>query len=76
MIYLHQRALLRELFDAAVAAADPAHCLPAWLPDPPVSPRGRTVIVGAGKAGGAMAAGVRGHWCGDPGPLSGIDVTR
>ena len=76
MIYLHQRALLRELFDAAVAAADPAHCLPAWLPDPPVSPRGRTVIVGAGKAAAAMAAAVEAHWCGDPERLSGIVVTR
>ena len=68
-----QRALLRELFDAAVAAADPAHCLPAWLPDPPV---GRTVIVGAGKAAAAMAAGVEAHWRGDPERLSGIVVTR
>ena len=76
MTYQHTRALLRELFDAAVAAADPAHCLPAWLPDPPVSPRGRTVIVGAGKAAAAMAASVEAHWRGDPERLSGIVVTR
>lgn len=76
MIYLHQRALLRELFDAAVAAADPAHCLPAWLPDPPVSPRGRTVVVGAGKAAAAMARTVEDYWRGDPARLSGIVVTR
>ena len=47
MSYLHQRVLLRDLFDAAVAAADPAHCISAWLPEPPA---GRIVIVGAGKA--------------------------
>ena len=35
MSYLHQRALLRDLFDTAVAAADPAHCLSGWLPEPP-----------------------------------------
>ena len=73
MIYLHQRALLRDLFDAAVAAADPARCLPAWLPDPP---GGRTVIVGAGKAAAAMARAVEENWGGDPQQLSGIVVTR
>ncbi len=73
MSYSPQRALLRELFDAAVAAADPAHCLPAWLPEPPV---GRTVIVGAGKAAAAMAAAVETHWRGDPDRLSGVVVTR
>jgi glycerate 2-kinase len=76
MIYLHQRALLRELFDAAVAAADPAHCLPAWLPDPPDPAKGRTVIVGAGKAAAAMARAVEANWRGDPSRLSGIVVTR
>lgn len=76
MSYLRQRALLRDLFDAAVATADPAHCLPAWLPDPPVSDRGRTVIVGAGKAAAAMARTVEAHWRGDPARLSGIVVTR
>lgn len=73
MIYLHQRALLRDLFDAAVAAADPARCLPAWLP---AAPKGRTVIVGAGKAAAAMARTVEEHWQGDPQQLSGIVVTR
>jgi len=73
MSYLHQRALLRDLFDAAVAAADPAACLPAWLPDPPA---GRTVVVGAGKAAAAMAHAVETHWRGDRDRLSGIVVTR
>ena len=76
MSYSAQRALLRELFDAAVAAADPAHCLPAWLPELPDAARGRTVIVGAGKAAAAMAAAVESHWRGDPDRLSGVVVTR
>jgi len=71
--YLHQRALLRDLFDAAVAAADPAHCIAGWLPDPP---RGRTVVVGAGKGAAAMARAVETHWRGDFGRLSGLVVTR
>jgi hydroxypyruvate reductase len=76
MMYLHQRVLLRDLFDAAVAAADPAHCLPAWLPEPPAATRGRTVVVGAGKAAAAMARAVEDHWRGDLDRLSGIVVTR
>ncbi len=68
-----QRALLRGLFDAAVGAADAAHCLPAFLPAPPA---GRTVVVGAGKAAAAMARAVEEHWRGDAGRLSGLVVTR
>jgi glycerate 2-kinase len=64
------RAFLRSLFDAAVAAADPAHCLPPFLP--PV-PKGRTVVVGAGKAAAAMARAVERHW---PGAIEGFVVTR
>ena len=66
----HGRALLRRLFDAAVAAADPTHCVPPHLPDPPA---GRTVVVGAGKAAAAMARAVETSW---QGPLSGLVVTR
>jgi hydroxypyruvate reductase len=73
MTHAGQRAVLRGLFDAAVAAADPARCLPAWLPD---APGGRTVIVGAGKAAAAMARSVEDHWRGDPARLSGLVVTR
>ncbi len=73
MSYLRQRAVLRGLFDAAVAAADPARCLPAFLPPPPA---GRLVVVGAGKAAAAMALAVETHWTGDPEKLSGIVVTR
>jgi hydroxypyruvate reductase len=58
------------MFEAAVAAADPGHCLPAWLPPPP---RGRTVVIGAGKAAASMAAAVEDHWFG---ALSGLVITR
>jgi hydroxypyruvate reductase len=64
------RALLRSLFDAAIAAAQPALCLPKFLPEPP---RGRLVVIGAGKASAAMARVFEDHW---PGPLSGAVVTR
>jgi len=58
------------MFEAALAACDPARCLPPHLPP---APKGRTIIVGAGKAAGAMAKAVEDHW---PGPLEGIVVTR
>lgn len=58
------------MFDAAIAAAQPAVCVPRWLPAPP---RGRLVVIGAGKASAAMARAVEQHW---PGPLSGLVVTR
>ncbi|MDD2843884.1 MAG: glycerate kinase [Rhodoferax sp.] len=64
------RALLRSLFDAAVAAAQPALCLPPHLPLPP---KGRTIVIGAGKASAAMALALEAHW---PGPLEGLVVTR
>jgi len=66
------RAFLRSLYDAAVARALPAENTAAWLPAPP---KGRTVVVGAGKAGGAMAAAVDALWPKDA-PLSGLVVTR
>ncbi|QMW23065.1 glycerate kinase type-2 family protein [Sandaracinobacteroides saxicola] len=64
------QALLTELFAAAVAAADPAHCVPPCLPPPP---RGRTAVLAFGKAAASMAAAVETHW---PGPLEGLAVTR
>ncbi len=64
------RMLLRGMFDAAVGAALPAKCVPPHLPP---APRGRTVVVGAGKASGAMAKAVEDHW---QGPLEGLVVTR
>jgi hydroxypyruvate reductase len=62
--------LLTELFGAAIASAQPALCVPPHLPEPP---RGRLIVVGAGKASAAMAQAVERHW---PGPLSGLVVTR
>lgn len=63
---------LRALYDRAVARALPERITAAHLPPPP---RGRTVVVGAGKAGGAMAAAVDAAWPADA-PLSGLVVTR
>jgi hydroxypyruvate reductase len=65
-----RRPLLRSLFDAAVAAAQPALCLPPHLPPPP---KGRTIVVGAGKASAEMARALEAHW---DHPLEGLVVTR
>ncbi|HYD69247.1 glycerate kinase [Azospirillum sp.] len=64
------RDLLRRMFDAAVESAQPARCVPPHLPDPP---KGRLLVIGAGKASAAMARAVEEHW---PGELSGLVVTR
>ncbi len=66
------RAFLRSLFDAAVAQALPARVIAPHLPPPPA---GRTVVIGAGKAAGAMAAAVDALWPVDA-PLCGLLVTR
>lgn len=66
------RGFLRALYDAAVARALPAETTAPWLPKPP---QGRTVVIGAGKAGGAMAAAVDALWPQEA-PLSGLVVTR
>jgi len=62
--------LLKDLFNAAVAAASPEECVPGHLPDPP---RGRTVVVGAGKAAAGMARAVEARWDGE---LTGLVATR
>jgi glycerate 2-kinase len=62
--------LLRAMFDAAVAAAQSSHCLPPHLPEPP---KGRTIVIGAGKASAEMARVLEQHWSG---PLEGLVVTR
>lgn len=64
--------LLRGSFAAAVAAADPLKIVPGHLPAPP---RGRTLVVGAGKAAAAMAHAVDLHWPADA-ALSGLVITR
>jgi glycerate 2-kinase len=66
------RALLRHLYDVAVQRALPLHNTAAHLPPPP---KGRTLVLGAGKAGGAMAQAVEALWPAEA-PLSGLVVTR
>jgi len=63
---------LRHLYNVAVKRALPLHNTAAHLPLPP---KGRTLVLGAGKAGGAMAQAVEALWPQDA-PLSGLVVTR
>jgi len=67
---IEARAFLKRLFDAAVAAADPEKALAAHLP---ARPKGRTVVVGAGKGAAQLAAAFERLW-GDP--VEGVVVTR
>lgn len=62
-------AVLRQLFDRAVAVADPMQSLAAALP---AKPAGRVVVVGAGKASARMAEAVEAAW----GPCEGLVITR
>lgn len=64
------KAFLTALFDAAVAAADPARALALHLP---ARPKGRTVVIGAGKGAAQLAAAFETLW---DGPLRGVVVTR
>jgi glycerate 2-kinase len=68
----HPREFLLNLYQAAVRRALPLHNTAAYLPLPP---KGRTLVLGAGKAGGAMAQAVEALWPQDA-PLSGLVVTR
>ncbi len=67
------RALLRALYDCAVQRALPAAQMAQHLPPPPA--HGRTLVLGAGKAGGAMAAALDALWPAAA-PLSGLVITR
>ncbi|WP_103035471.1 glycerate kinase type-2 family protein [Castellaniella caeni] len=67
---IEPRDLLTRLFHTAVRAAQPEHCIAAFLPK---APKGRTIVIGAGKASAAMAQALEQHW---PGPLEGVVVTR
>ena len=64
------RALLRAMFDAAVAASQPSRHISRYLPP---APKGRFIVIGAGKASAAMAQAVEAHW---QGPIEGLVVTR
>ncbi len=68
---MNPETLLRDMFAAAVAAAQPEKRIPHFLPEPPKD--GRTLVIGAGKASAAMARTFEDHW---PGDLSGLIVTR
>ncbi|MGN6311896.1 MAG: glycerate kinase type-2 family protein [Xanthobacteraceae bacterium] len=72
-----RRALLRSIFDAAVAAAHPDSILARHLPPPP---KGRVIVLAAGKGAAAMAAAAERHYLDDmrlaPERLTGIATTR
>lgn len=67
---IEMRQLLRSMFDSAIAAAQPSHCMAGHLP---AAPKGRLLVIGAGKASAAMAKALEDLW---PGPLAGLVVTR
>jgi hydroxypyruvate reductase len=66
------RRFLEHLFQAAVRRAMPLHSMAAFLPPPP---KGRTIVIGAGKAGGSMAQALEALWPATA-PLEGLIVTR
>jgi hydroxypyruvate reductase len=70
MTIIAPRDFLISLFDAAVAAADPLVGIRNHLPAPP---KGRTIVIGAGKGSAQMAAALESCW---DGPLEGLVVTR
>lgn len=72
---MNPRAWLLDSFEAAVKAADPAQIVPKFLSDLPVPPRGRVLVIGAGKASAAMAVAVENSWS-EHHTLEGIVVTR
>lgn len=67
---MNHRAFLTELFDAAIAAADPQKAIAAHLPE---KPKGRTVVIGAGKGAAQLAAAFEDLW---RAPVEGTVVTR
>lgn len=69
------RQFLEALYRTAVDQALPAHHLADFLPAPPQQPGARTLVVGAGKAGAAMAHALEAAWPADA-PLQGLVVTR
>ena len=70
MIRPDDRKLLTDMFDAAVKAADPLEAMKPYLPD---VPKGRTIVIGAGKGAAQMAAAFETLWTA---PLEGVVVTR
>jgi hydroxypyruvate reductase len=70
MIVLEPKSFLISIFDAAVAAADPERTIRDHRP---AKPRGRTIVIGAGKGSAQMAAAFEKVW---DGPIEGLVVTR
>ena len=70
MADIEPRTFLTSLFNAAVAAADPTLTIARHLPP---KPKGRTIVIGAGKGSAQMAAALENAW---DGPLEGLVVTR
>lgn len=68
--HTNPREFLTRLLQAAIDAAQPSHCIGAYLPRPP---RGRTIVVGAGKASAAMARAFETRW---DAPVEGMVITR
>jgi glycerate 2-kinase len=68
-----ERAVLLELFHTALRAVDPLQVVPLHLPPPP---KGRTIVIGAGKASARMALALEKHWQGQVENLQGLVVTR
>ncbi len=75
---IEPRVFLKQLYDAAVKRAQPSHTLGAFIPEPPSKAGARTVVVGAGKAAGAMAQAFEQIWLEryPNAPMSGMVVTR
>ena len=67
---MKQQKLLRKMFDAGVEAAQPSLTIATHLPKPP---KGRTIVIGAGKASAAMAQAFEKAW---KKPVEGLVVTR
>ncbi|MCV6548083.1 MAG: glycerate kinase [Cohaesibacter sp.] len=67
---IEPRAILKGMFEAAVEAADPARIIDGWLPQ---RPKGRVIVVGAGKGAAQLARAFERAW---DGPLEGLVVTR
>ncbi|MEY3720419.1 MAG: hypothetical protein RL618_938, partial [Pseudomonadota bacterium] len=68
---MNSRRLLTDSFHAAVAAADPLKIVASHLPSPP---KGRTLVIGAGKAAASMARAVELAWPASA-PIEGLVVT-
>ena len=68
---MEPRELLQQMFKAAIGSAQPELCLPKHLPP---APKGRLIVIGAGKASAAMARSVEDNWNGEI--AAGVVVTR